>query len=497
MEEKKDTTLQQIAENALSNSVVRLDVERETPLDPCRKSLIKIETFNGSGFFIDKHLIVTNFHVIVGATSVNIKAPGQEEACQIESVEVHDDKNDLIILKVSSEGNPLTLGDSDTIQNEDKICAVGYPDSIAKIEHGIIQSIPKRPSTDLIRLSTKFTGGSSGTPILNSIGEVIGIGKSTGVDDSGNFVCSYAIPTDRLKKLLQNRKEAVPFEVWQELPEIRYLVEIDAAEKFQKDGNLKGAIAHYDFAIELFPDKQEAYTSRADVKLEFGYLTDAITDLLTIHQFNAVSFSFSNIHESISWRWKMLNLYGFRFALHLITSIVGRRFWLSANANSYIRKAKSASEKGKNYEIRRYYKYAINLFSEAIDIKEETGITYNSRGWTRFLLGQFENKLGNKEEAEYCYQYAIEDVDTAFKFKPKLPRVRAAFYHTRGAAKTALGDHQEAIEDFNESIRLRPKKALYYHDRGKAKHTLGQQEAAQADFTKAKELDPDIEKSTS
>ncbi len=46
MKEKKDTTLQQIAENALSNSVVRLDVERETPLDPCRKSLIKIETFN-------------------------------------------------------------------------------------------------------------------------------------------------------------------------------------------------------------------------------------------------------------------------------------------------------------------------------------------------------------------------------------------------------------------------------------------------------------------
>ncbi len=494
MEQEKDNTLKQIAENALSDSVVLLDVERETPLLASRPQydFIKIETNNGSGFFIDKHLIVTNFHVIVGATSVTIKLSGQEESYQIESVEVYDDKNDLILLNVDNEGVPLMIGDSDRIQDEDEICAVGHPDDHAEIEHGTIESIWKRSSGDLIRLSTKSTGGSSGSPILNSRGEVIGVKSSSRTDEAGNVVCGYAIPSNKLKKLLQKETESVPFEDWQELPEVRYLAEIDAAEKFCNDGEYKEAIAHYDIAIDHAPDAREAYIGRADAKFEFGLLTEAMTDQISLLRFHSVPFSFSNIRKSISYRWDMLKLYGLRFFLHIFVFILGRRFWLTGNANSNIRKAKSATEQGKNRDVRRYYQNAINLYSEAIDLKEKTGITYNSRGWVRYLLGQFENRQGNIEEAGYCYQYAIDDVDVAFKFKPKLSRVRAAFYHTRGVATAALNDHEGAIKDFNESTRLRPKKALYYHDRGVSKEALGQQEDAEADFAKAKELDQDF-----
>ncbi len=495
MEQEKDTTLQQIAENALANSVVRLDVERKTPCLASRPQFdfVKIETNNGSGFFIDKHLIVTNFHVIVGATSVTIKLSGHEEAYQIESVEAYDEKNDLILLNVYNESVPLMLGNSDTVQDEDKICAVSYLSDHAEIEHATIESIAKRSSGDLIRLSTKSTGGSSGSPILNSKGEVIGVKSSSGVDGSGNVVCGYAIPSNRLKKFLQDRTESVPFEEWQELPEVRYLAEVDAADKFRKDGDLKEAIAYYDVAIDLAPDMKDAYIGRADAKLELGFLKEATTDQITLLRFHSVPFSFSNIRESISWKWKMLKIYSLRFTLHLIDSIIGRRFWLTANASSYIRKAKSATDKGNNRDVGGYYKYAISLYSEAIDLKE-TCITYNSRGWVRCLLGQFENKLGNIEEAEYCYQFAIDDIDTAFKFNPKSSRVRAAFYHTRAVAKAGLGDHQKAIGDFTESIRLRPKKALYYHDRGLSNEALGQHEAAEADFAKAKELDPKLKK---
>jgi S1-C subfamily serine protease len=493
MEQEKDNTLQQIAENALKNSVVRLNVERKTPCLASRPQFdfIKIETSNGSGFFIDKHLIVTNFHVIVGVTSVTIKLSGQEESYQIESIETYDAENDLIILKVNCEGVPLTLGDSATIQDEDEICAVGYPNDQAEIEHGTIVNIWKRPSGDLICLTTKSTGGSSGSPILNSKGEIIGMKSSSRIDEAENVVCGYAIPSNRLKKFVQDRAESVPFDKWQELPEVRYLAEIDAAEKFRKDGDLKEAIVYYDMAIDLVPDKQEAYIGRADAKLELGFLKEATTDQITLLRSYSVPFSFSNIRESILLRWNMLKLYCLRFSLHLFVSIIGRRFWLTANASSYIRKAKSARDKGNNRDVREYYKYAISLYSEVIDLKEKTGITYNSRGWARYLLGQFENRQVNIEEAGYCYHYAIDDIDAAFKFNPKLSRVRAAFYHTRGAAKAGLGDHSRAIEDFNESIRLRPKKALYYQDRGLSKEALGQQEAAEADFAKAKELDSD------
>ena len=106
MTENRDAALQQIAEKALTNSVVRLDVERETPLLTVRPefNLIKITTNNGSGFFVEKHLIVTNFHVIIGATAVSIGCLNSEPTFAIESVEAYDIENDLILLRVAYEG---------------------------------------------------------------------------------------------------------------------------------------------------------------------------------------------------------------------------------------------------------------------------------------------------------------------------------------------------------------------------------------------------------
>ena len=114
----------------------------------------------------------------------------------------------------------------------------------------------------------------------------------------------------------------------------------------------------------------------------------------------------------------------------------------------------------------------------------------------KYFLGQLETKKGNTAEAQKLYQEAASDSDEALRLESKNTKRRSAtYYHTRGAAKAALGDHDSAIEDFNNAIKLKPKKALYYHDRELSKEALGQHEEAEADFTKAKELvDPDCEK---
>ena len=494
MEQDKDSTLQQIAEKALANSVVRLNTEKKIPCLASRPQLYlyKIMSNQGSGFFIDTRLIVTNFHVIVGVTSVSIELSGQEGSFQIERVEAYDAEKDLILLTVDSEGVPLKLGDSDRVQDGDEICAVGFPGGFAGIEHGIVEGHSKRPSGDLIRLSTKSSGGSSGSPILNRKGEVIGVKSFNRSDDSGNVICGFAISSNIVKELQQNRTESVPFEEWCDLPQVRYLAEIDAAEEYREDGDYKEAIAHYDIAIGLIPDKKKAIKGRADVKFELGFFNESMTDHISLLKLDFVPFRFSNLRESMSWRWIMLRLYGFRFLLNLTVSVTGRRFWLKGNATSNIRKAKEANDEGKHRDVRSYYQNAISLFSEAIDLKEETGITYNSRAWVRYLLGQFESEHGNTDEAAYCYQFAIDDINAAFKLKPKPSWIRAACFHTRGVARAGLGDHKDAIEDFNESIQLKPKKVLYYHDRGLSKESLDQHKEAEADFAKAKELDPHL-----
>ena len=77
-QQSRDPALQQIAEKALTNSVVRLDVERETSLVELRPqfSISEIKTSSGSGFFIAQQLIVTNLHVVAGAASVTAELSG-------------------------------------------------------------------------------------------------------------------------------------------------------------------------------------------------------------------------------------------------------------------------------------------------------------------------------------------------------------------------------------------------------------------------------------
>ena len=110
-------------------------------------------------------------------------------------------------------------------------------------------------------------------------------------------------------------------------------------------------------------------------------------------------------------------------------------------------------------------------------------------------MGKLETEQGNTAAAQTRYQEAVSECDKVLQSNPKGTKLRrAATYHTRGIAKVALGEHTDAINDFNEAIQRNPNKALLYHDRGLAKEALGQHEAAKADFAKATELDPDFEK---
>ena len=143
-------------------------------------------------------------------------------------------------------------------------------------------------------------------------------------------------------------------------------------------------------------------------------------------------------------------------------------------------------------EARHHYQMAIDDYTEAINQDPNRSIAYNNRGWTQSLLGQVATKEGNSKEAHRLYQEAVSDSDMALQLQTTGDIFRSSFYHTRGAAKVGLGDHNGAIEDFNESILLNPKKASFYHDRGLSKEALEQHEEAETDFTKAKELDPDL-----
>ena len=492
MEQNRDASLQQIAEKALANSVVRLNVEREMSLEALRPqfNISEIKTSTGSGFFVGQQLIVTNFHVIAGAASVAAKLSGTRATFQIEGVTAFDIENDLALLKVAYEGRPLTFGDSDSIRKRDIVCAIGYPKGIGKIANGTIHGIRRNDNRIQMKIGTPT--GSSGCPILNSHGQVIGICTSS--DNSHG----YAIRVNTLKDLIKETGEPEAFKALQERPFIRAYVHAKTGDEKRKQREYKAAILYYDAALKLNPDMADVYAHRADVKTEIsrdlGSYMEALDDFHTAFRLQPLKFSFSDLRAFFSQLSLLFYILLFKALIQCLKTVFGRRGWLMLQGFWHARDAKSAADSGDKAEAKKLYQQAIGNYTDAINLKPKRANAYNTRGWTKYLFGQFETEQGNAAEAQKLYQEAISDVNQVLRLKPKGKRYRAAFYHTRGVAKVGLGDYNGAIEDFNAGIRCNPKKALYYHNRGEAKETLGQHEAAEADFQKAKELDPDIGK---
>ncbi len=94
--------------------------------------------------------------------------------------------------------------------------------------------------------------------------------------------------------------------------------------------------------------------------------------------------------------------------------------------------------------------------------------------------------ISNKGRAEY--EEAIADFNETIKLKPKFPET----YYNRGNAKSDLGKYAEAIEDYTKAIKLKPNYPKAYSNRGSAKGNMGNFTSAINDFNDAIKLDPDL-----
>ena len=81
-----------------------------------------------SGFFVDKDKIATNIHVVAQPGPVFAKFSEKETTLAVEGIVAFDVKNNIVILKLSGEGRPLSLGDSNAVQKGESISVVRYPD---------------------------------------------------------------------------------------------------------------------------------------------------------------------------------------------------------------------------------------------------------------------------------------------------------------------------------------------------------------------------------
>jgi len=140
------------------------------------------KTGMGSGMIIDKAgYVLTNSHVVEGNQTVSVVlSDGQELPASIIG---RDEITDLAILRISSENLPVvTLGDSDKLEQAEEVIAIGYPldlEGSATISRGIVSALRNYGGVDYIQSDTAINPGNSGGPLINLVGEVVGINVMT------------------------------------------------------------------------------------------------------------------------------------------------------------------------------------------------------------------------------------------------------------------------------------------------------------------------------
>jgi len=163
----------------------------------------------GSGFFISQNgNIITNYHVLQGARSAEVKT-SDGKTYPITYIVADDEQSDIIRLSVDIPSQYVhSLSLSVTVPEVgERIIVYGSPLGLEKtVSDGIISAIREVPDYGkLIQITAPISPGSSGSPVLNMKGEVIGIATFQIVEGQN---LNFAIPSERIANLdLTEEKE--------------------------------------------------------------------------------------------------------------------------------------------------------------------------------------------------------------------------------------------------------------------------------------------------
>jgi putative serine protease PepD len=178
----------------------------------------------GTGFVVDADgLIVTNEHVVDGASDVTVKL-GEGKA-QRADVVGQDKSTDLALLKIDTGGGkltPLKLADSSKVQIGDATFAIGNPFGLEDtLTTGVVSATERQISAPdgfsingVLQTDAALNPGNSGGPLLNDQGEVIGVNSQiessssgNGSSEGSNTGVGFAIPSNTVRRVIASLQE--------------------------------------------------------------------------------------------------------------------------------------------------------------------------------------------------------------------------------------------------------------------------------------------------
>ncbi len=157
----------------------------------------------GSGYVVNSNgTIVTNYHVIRGAHQVGVQTRAGDKY-RVDGVIDFDREKDFALLKIAAFGLPTaTLGNSNQAQIGEAVVAVGNPLGLdGTVSTGIISAVRKLEDFSMLQTTAAVSPGSSGGPLFNRRGEVIGTVTSQ-LKEGQNL--NFALPINYVRGAIQS-----------------------------------------------------------------------------------------------------------------------------------------------------------------------------------------------------------------------------------------------------------------------------------------------------
>ena len=177
------------------------------------RNITEIPRGAGSGFVWDAKsgLVVTNYHVVSGADRLTITL-ADEQAFQAEVVGLAPERDLAVLRIIDPPGNltELPVGDSSELSVGRKVMAIGNPFGLdTTLTVGVvsaldreIQSPSNRTIRGVIQTDAAINPGNSGGPLLNSLGQLVGVNTAIFSPSGGSAGIGFAIPVNTVSEVV-------------------------------------------------------------------------------------------------------------------------------------------------------------------------------------------------------------------------------------------------------------------------------------------------------
>ncbi len=177
-------------------------------------SIVVIETYGssgrltgmGTGFAIADDLVATSLHVVSRSDDIRLRSLEGQSSLALQGYVAADEANDLVILKTDPHGlAPLSIGNDESLVPGDPVYVIGHPFGLeGTFSAGMVSAKREFDGRSIIQVTAPISPGNSGGPVLNAIGEIIGISVAY-IQDGQNL--SFATPVSFLRYLLANQHD--------------------------------------------------------------------------------------------------------------------------------------------------------------------------------------------------------------------------------------------------------------------------------------------------